>query len=85
MLKQDDKPGSGGNGSQAGSQSGDSPEDEKAKENQALSEMTDSGSPAMSDISSSPSLSELHSSHIESDHSSSSLSDLFTNSINSIS
>ncbi|XP_060073412.1 LIM/homeobox protein Lhx9-like isoform X2 [Ylistrum balloti] len=83
VLKQDDKP--GGGGSQGGSQAGDSPEDEKSKENQSLSEMTDSGSPAMSDISSSPSLSELHSSHMESDHSSSSLSDLFTNSINSIS
>ncbi|KAJ8301045.1 hypothetical protein KUTeg_022564 [Tegillarca granosa] len=82
VLKQEDgKPGQAGN---SPGQSGTSPNEDKNKDSQSLSEMTDSPSPAMSDISSTPSLSELQSSHLESDHSSSSLSDLFTTSINSI-
>lgn len=59
-------------------------EDDKNKDSLSMSEITDSQSPLMSDISSSPSLSELQGGHVESDHSTSSLSDLFTNSINSI-
>ena len=59
-------------------------DDDKHKDSMSLSEITDSQSPIMSDISSSPSLSELQGGHVESDHSTSSLSDLFTNSINSI-
>lgn len=62
----------------------DNIDDDKHKDSLSMSEITDSQSPIMSDISSSPSLSELHSGHVESDHSTSSLSDLFTNSINSI-
>lgn len=64
--------------------SSDNIDDDKHKDSLSMSEITDSQSPIMSDISSSPSLSELHSGHVESDHSTSSLSDLFTNSINSI-
>lgn len=88
MLKSDsDKPNQGG--SQSNDQSSVSQDDDKIKDDQSISELTeldDSQSPdAMSDISSTPSLSDLHSNHMESDHSSSSLSDLFTNSINSLS
>lgn len=88
MLKSDsDKTGQGG--SQSSDQSAVSPDDDKIKDDQSISELTeldDSQSPdAMSDISSTPSLSDLHSNNMESDHSTSSLSDLFTNSINSLS
>lgn len=88
MLKSDpDKPNQGG--SQSSDQSAVSPDDDKLKDDQSISELTeldDSQSPdAMSDISSTPSLSDLHSNTMESDHSTSSLSDLFTNSINSLS
>ena len=87
LLKSDsDKPG------QSDGTSGDhpdSPDEGKDKDNQSVDEMTElddsQSADAMSDISSTPSLSDLHGSHIESDHSSSSLSDLFTNSINSLS
>lgn len=88
VLKSDsDKTGQGG--SQSSDQSAVSPDDDKIKDDQSISELTeldDSQSPdAMSDISSTPSLSDLHSNNMESDHSTSSLSDLFTNSINSLS
>lgn len=70
--------------------SGSIPDDDKVKDddNISLSEMSDSGSHIMSDISlnSPPSLSDMQGEGtMESDHSGSSLSDLFTNSINSIS
>jgi hypothetical protein len=88
VLKQEDKGsvGSGpldsGNQSMNGDKLGDSP----SLDDDELEMDMSAGSPAMSDISSSPSLSDLQSGPLEPDHdqSSSSLSELFSNTINSI-
>lgn len=79
MKSDGDKPEKADDQSESGTM-----DDDKIKDSMSMSEITDSQSPMMSDISDSPSLSELQSVHVESDHSTSSLSDLFTNSINSI-
>ncbi|KAL5011794.1 hypothetical protein ScPMuIL_010345 [Solemya velum] len=82
VLKQDtDKPTQSGSTAQSGSGS----TGEKSKDSQSLSDLNESGSPAaLSDISSTPSLSDLHNGPLDHDQSSNSLSDLFSSTINSI-
>ncbi|XP_050411542.1 LIM/homeobox protein Lhx9 [Patella vulgata] len=61
-----------------------SPSDDKCTDSQSIDDMSKNQSPAVSDISSSPSLSDLHTPSLDADQNSNSISDIFSSSIGAL-